>query len=227
MTSNAAVLKTSASVKTGESVYAPVPKLASRIPEDSNVAIANQIVDEFAHKAKVLGIRSISMGELASSLRVSTKTLYKYFTNKDELVYELVVRWEARVHKPITAYGTNNLMEILRYRIKVWVENDAQYSTAFWLDLKTAYPALYKVYIESLHESMRAMRERLGPYLRDDVDVEFAWACYFTLMTDAARRKTFEKVGMTREQCVFAAFDFWVAAALDKNKLAHAEWVQT
>jgi AcrR family transcriptional regulator len=227
MTSNAAVLKTPASAQTESLLHVQTPRLVSRIPVDNSAGMANQIVDEFARKAKVLGIRSISMGELASSLRMSTKTLYKYFTNKDELVHELVVRWEARVHKPITAYGTNNLMEILRYRIKVWVENDAQYSTAFWLDLKTAYPALYKVYIESLHESMRAMRERLGPYLRDDVDVEFAWACYFTLMTDAARRKTFEKVGMTREQCVFAAFDFWVAAALDKNKLAKAEWEQS
>lgn len=199
-------------------------KLVSRIADDDNAEVATQIVEAFARKAKVLGIRSISMGELASSLRMSTKTLYKYFGTKDELVHELIVRWEARVHKPITAYETDDLMEILRYRIKVWVENDAQYSTAFWLDLKTGYPALYKVYIDSLYESMRAMRERLTPYLRDDVDVEFAWSCYFTLMTDAARRKTFEKVGMTREQCVFAAFDFWVAAALDKNKLASADW---
>lgn len=223
MTTNTAFLHSAPSAT--QSVSA-AQKLISRIPDGINVGVANQIVDEFAHKARVLGIRSISMADLASSLRMSTKTLYKYFSNKDELVHELVVRWEARVHKPITAYNTHNLMEILRYRIKVWVENDARYSTAFWLDLKTAYPALYKVYIDSLYESMRAMRERLGPYLRDDVDVEFAWACYFTLMTDAARRKTFEKVGMTREQCVFAAFDFWVSAALDQEKLSNAEWTK-
>ena len=200
-------------------------KLSSRIRDDEHAEVATKIIEAFARKARVLGIRSISMTGLASSLRMSTKTLYKYFRTKDELVHELVVRWEARAHKPITAYDTNNLMDILRYRIRVWVQNDAQYSTAFWLDLKTGYPALYKVYIDSLHESMRAMRERLTPYLRDDVDVEFAWACYFTLMTDAARPRTFEKVGMTREQCVFAAFDFWVAAALDMDKLATADWV--
>ncbi|HBN14836.1 MAG: TetR/AcrR family transcriptional regulator [Pseudomonadota bacterium] len=199
-------------------------KLTTRIHDDENARVANSIVDAFARKARVLGIRSISMSDLARSLRMSTKTLYKYFDTKEALVHELVFRWEARVHKPITAYGTNDLMEILRYRIGVWVENDAQYSSAFWLDLKTGYPELYKVYIDSLYESMRAMRERLSPYLRDDVDAEFAWSCYFTLMTDAARRKTFEKVGMTREQSVFAAFDFWVKAAIDPDKLAHAEW---
>lgn len=199
-------------------------KLTSRIQDDPNAEIANQIVDVFARKAKVLGIRSISMNDLASTLRMSTKTLYKYFTNKEELVHELIVRWEARAHKPISSYPTNDLMEILRYRIKVWVQNDAQFSTAFWLDLKTGYPQLYKVYIDSLYESMRAMRARLTPYLRDDVDVEFAWSCYFILMTEAARRKTFEKVGMTREECVFSAFDFWVKAAIDQDKLAKAEW---
>ncbi|ALO45639.1 TetR/AcrR family transcriptional regulator [Pseudohongiella spirulinae] len=199
-------------------------KLSSRIQDDDNARMANRIVEAFARKARVLGIRSISMSDLARSLRMSTKTLYKYFDTKEALVHELIVRWEARVHKPITAYGTNDLMEILRYRIGVWVENDAQYSTAFWLDLKTGYPELYKVYIDSLYESMRAMREHLSPYLRDDVNVEFAWSCYFTLMTDAARRKTFENVGMTREQSVFAAFDFWVKAAIDPDKLASAEW---
>lgn len=199
-------------------------KLSSRIQDDENARMANRIVEAFARKARVLGIRSISMSDLARSLRMSTKTLYKYFDTKEALVHELIVRWEARVHKPITAYGTDDLMEILRYRIGVWVENDAQYSTAFWLDLKTGYPELYKVYIDSLHESMRAMREHLSPYLRDDVDAEFAWSCYFTLMTDAARRKTFEKVGMTREQSVFSAFDFWVKAAIDPDKLANAEW---
>jgi len=199
-------------------------RLISRIQNAPNAEVANQIIDAFARKAKVLGIRSISMNSLAGSLRMSTKTLYKYFTNKEELVHELIVRWEARVHKPISAYPTNDLMEILRYRIQVWVQNDAQFSTAFWLDLKTGYPQLYTVYIDSLYESMRAMRERLTPYLRDDVDVEFAWSCYFTLMTDAARRKTFEKVGMTREQSVFAAFDFWVKAAIDQDKLSQAQW---
>jgi len=43
-------------------------------------------------------------------------------------------------------------------------------------------------------------------------------------MTAAALRKTFEKVGMTRQQSVFAAFDFWVKAALDPDKLASARW---
>lgn len=199
-------------------------KLTTRIQDDENARVANRIVDAFARKARVLGIRSISMSDLARNLRMSTKTLYKYFDTKEALVHELIVRWEARVHKPISAYGTDNLMDILRYRIGVWVENDAQYSTAFWLDLKTGYPELYRVYIDSLHESMRVIREHLSPYLRDDIDAEFAWSCYFTLMTDAARRKTFEKVGMTREQSVFAAFDFWVKAAIDQDKLAHARW---
>jgi AcrR family transcriptional regulator len=198
--------------------------LKSRIPDDGNAQAAWQIVDAFAAKAKVLGIRSISMGELAKSLRISTKTLYKYFSNKEDVVHELVVRWEARVHKPISSYGTNDLLEILRHWVKVWVENDAQYSTAFWLDLKSAYPHLYKVYVDSLYERMRAMRERVAPFLRDDINPEFAWAAYFILMTASSQAKTFEKARMTREQCVFAAFDFWVAAALDPAKLsAHRE----
>ncbi len=198
------------------------PVLVSRVKNDQNAQNAWQIVDAFAEKAKVLGIRSISMSDLASTLRMSTKTLYKYFRTKEELVHELVVRWEARIHRPINNYGTTDLLEILRYWVKVWVENDAQYSTAFWLDLKTGYPQLYQVYVDSLYERMRTMRAHVTPFLRDDIDAEYAWASYFILMTASSQAKTFEKLSMTREQCVFAAFDFWVKAALDPEKLAEA-----
>lgn len=198
------------------------PRLRSKICEGEAGTTARQIVEAFASKARTLGIRAISMSELARELRVSTKTLYKNFRNKEELVTEMVVRWERRIHKPISAYE-GGLFDILRYWVKVWVENDAQFSTAFWLDLKTDYPRLYQVYVDSLYSRMAAMKERVQPFLKDNINEPFAWSSYFILMTAASQPKTFEKIGMTREQCVFAAFDFWAEAVLDKEKVRRYE----
>lgn len=195
------------------------PVLSSKLAPEDVAGTAGQIVEAFARRAQKVGIRSISMGELARELRVSTKTLYKYFRNKEDLVYELVVRWANRIHKPLSSYE-GGLLEILRYWVKVWVENDAQFSTAFWLDLKTDYPQLYKIYVDSLYSRMAVMKARVTPFLKAEIDPDFAWSAYFILMTASSKPKTFEKIGMTREQCVYAAFDFWVNSALDKERIA-------
>lgn len=193
--------------------------LSSKLAPEDAAGTAGQIVEAFARRAQAVATRSISMGELARELRVSTKTLYKYFRNKEDLVYELVARWENRIHKPLSSYE-GGLLEILRYWVKVWVENDAQFSTAFWLDLKADYPQLYQVYVDSLYGRMTVMKARVTPFLRPEVNPDFAWSAYFILMTATSQPKTFERVGMTREQCVYAAFDFWVNAALDKDRIA-------
>ncbi|GAB1263399.1 hypothetical protein NBRC116493_25080 [Aurantivibrio infirmus] len=200
-----------------------MPMLASKISDSSCTVTANQILDAFARRAKIAGIRSISMSDLAKELRISTKTLYKNFRTKEDLVHEMVVRWESRIHKPISYYGTD-LLEILRYWVRVWVENDAQFSTAFWLDLKSDYPQFYKVYVDSLYNRMKAMRERVTPFLKEEINHDFAWQSYFILMTASSQQKTYEKINMTQEQCVFSAFDFWISAAVDIEKLkAHQE----
>jgi AcrR family transcriptional regulator len=198
------------------------PTLVSRLSEKENPDLAEQIVEAFSRRAKIMGIRSIAMGELAKSLRISTKTLYKHFPNKADLVHELVARWESRIHKPISYYGTD-LVEILRYWVKVWAVNDAQFSTAFWVDLKNDYPSLYRVYVDSLYERMAAMKRRVTPYLKPEINHDFAWQSYFILMTASSQPKTYEKIGMTREQCVFAAFEFWMNGAVDLARLRNAQ----
>lgn len=200
----------------------PGPILESRLRAKQDQELAHQIVELFSKRARETGIRSIAMAELAKELRISTKTLYKYFQNKAELVYELIVNWERRTHKPIAYYGTD-LVETLRYWVKVWIENDAQYSTAFWIDLKSDYPQLYKVYVDSLYNRMAAMKQRLTPYLKQEINHDFAWSSYFILMTASSQPKTFEKIGMTREQCVYEAFTFWMNGAVDMDSLKAAQ----
>lgn len=197
------------------------PQLSTKIVDDDKSVTAHHIVEAFAQRANVMGIRSISMSDLAKELRISTKTLYKSFRTKEAIVYELVVRWEKRVHKPISYYG-DDLLEILRIWVKIWVENDAQFSTAFWNDLKSDHPALYKVYVDSLYHRMQTMKARVTPYLKEGINHDFAWSTYFILMTACSQPKTFEKIGMTREQCVFEAFDFWLEGAVDLDRIKKA-----
>lgn len=193
------------------------PALESKLLSPGD-AVAEKVVQAFSRRARVVGIRSIAMADLAKELRVSTKTLYKYFRNKGDLVHELVVRWESRIHQP-SGYTGTDLLERLRHAIDVWAENDAQFSTAFWLDLKSDYPRLYQVYMNFLHNRMEAMQKRLTPYLKPELDPGFAWSSYVNLMAASKQPKNFEKIGMTREQCIHASFEFWLNGAIDLQSL--------
>ena len=48
-----------------------------------------EIADSLFHK---YGIRSISMDEIARELSISKKTIYQYFKDKDDIVYQVTVR---------------------------------------------------------------------------------------------------------------------------------------
>ena len=63
------------------------------------------------------------------------------------------------------------------------------------------------------------MKRRVTPYLKPDINHDFAWQSYFILMTASSQPKTYEKVGMTREECVFEAFEFWMNGAVDLDRL--------
>ena len=194
----------------------PKPYLVSQLTSESD-DIANQIVDAFSRRARHVGIRSIAMCELSKELRTSTKTIYKFFPSKGDLVHEIIVRWEKRIHEPFSY--DNDLIAILRHWVRIWVENHVLFSTAFWQDLKSDFPLLHKVYVSSLEERMDTMKVRVRPYLKQDINHEFAWASYTLLIASASKPKTFEKIGLTREQCVYTAFDFWVNGALDLDRL--------
>jgi len=197
------------------------PQLRTKLFDGDKGSITHQIVELFAKHANTKGIRAIPMGDLAKELRISTKTLYKNFRTKEDIIYELVVKWEKRVHKPITYYG-DDLIEILRTWLKIWIDNDAQFSTEFWTDLKTDYPQLYKVYVDSLYYRIETLKIKVAPYLKEGINPEFAWQAYFILMTACSQAKTFETLKMTREECVFEAFDFWIQGAVDLKRIKEA-----
>ncbi|GAB1260626.1 TetR/AcrR family transcriptional regulator [Aurantivibrio plasticivorans] len=200
----------------------PMPLLTSKISDQDPQSLPNKIVDAFAERAKHVGIRSIAIGDIAKELRISTKTFYKYFRTKDDIVHEMIVRWESRIHKPIEYYG-DDLLEILRLWVKIWVDNDARFSTAFWTDLKSDYPELGKVYVDSLYQRMAVMKQRVTPFLKEGLNHDFVWSVYFILMAGCAKRTNYEKIGMTQKESVFEAFEFWVNSVVDLDKLNAAQ----
>lgn len=105
------------------------------------------IIKSVGHMYFKHGIRNITMDNIASEFGVSKKTLYQYFTDKEDLVSQVVDYFledaEFDVKNPETANAIDDVLYIrsrVAYILKLYNNN-------IELELKRTYPSLYqKVY---------------------------------------------------------------------------------
>lgn len=92
------------------------------------------------------GIKSISMDDLASSLRMAKKTIYKDFKNKEHIIEELFLDFlSVKFHEHSQTGFSKNLNAIdFLFNIKDYIiAHRAFFTPAINHDLKTIYPHIY------------------------------------------------------------------------------------
>jgi AcrR family transcriptional regulator len=100
------------------------------------------------------GIRNVSLDEIASSLKISKKTIYEYFENKDEIVLELVKN-HLKQHKEIIEEligKSENIVEEAMSIVQCSSEMMNHINPAVFDDLKTVYPKAWN-YLEEFKQN--------------------------------------------------------------------------
>lgn len=182
-----------------------------------------EILRTFSERARRLGIRAIVMSEFCGDLGVSKKTLYRYFSSKEEMVEAMIERWESRLRStddPIAHPPDRNPINALRAWIERWSATDANYSDVFWHDLKRDYPALYDRYRVAIHERSAEVRALLQPMLRAGISDEFALQSYKALVDGAKTPEFADAVCMTRKQAMLTALDVLLRGILKPDIVA-------
>ena len=143
-----------------------------------------EIKDRILNHAQQLfmrkGIKSVSMDDIAADLAMSKKTLYKTFTNKDEIVQAVMSTHLGKVQGECThvaSRATNAVEEMLN--ISQWA--DQQFNNihpSIFHDLKKYHPAAWELFgahkntfiLDQITQNLRrGMAEGL---FRADLDVE-------------------------------------------------------
>ncbi len=91
------------------------------------------------------GVREMSIQKLVEPLGISTKTVYKYFKNKEELLEEALTLFHAQHRKTWKSQGAIQSAVILFFEI--WhtaIEIEYNVNKAFFEDLHYYYPELLK-----------------------------------------------------------------------------------
>lgn len=126
-----------------------------------------------------LGIRNVSIDDICSELRISKKTFYTHFQQKEELV-DAVLSFDKVKH--MDRYERNlagkNAIDALIYTVREIKKNSDCQPQALWHDVKKFYPKVYEKHETEKRCSIRSsfednLRQGIAEgYYRKDLDVE-------------------------------------------------------
>jgi len=170
------------------------------------ISTASRLFEQF-------GIRSVSIDNVCNELRISKKTFYNYFSQKEDLVEAVLVYQNNIQHeKFLKIFKNKNAIDSLILTIREIRKTIGQESLAMCNDLEKYYPKVNDKYEQIAREEIRAGFERflnqgIGEgYFRDDLDVEM-----IALFHSLQMKKTFEQMSQDpRKYSKKRIFDFFI-----------------
>ncbi len=146
-----------------------VPATAE-LPEvsESLMKMRTRILTGFEAMARDAGPKGVIMTELVSQLGISTKTLYRCFPNKSQLVTELIRSWsiEQKEHQQRRIDSTMTPRDRIVEASLNWLEHYGQFSAGFWLQLERDYPQAQAMYQREYDEFIERSRQNLTPFVK-------------------------------------------------------------
>lgn len=150
----------------------------------------NKIIATATETFVKLGVRSVTMDDIAQQMGISKKTIYKYFTKKEALITETAQVAHAEIRQVIAEVLGRNLNPIAEMfevrRIFKGFFLGADISPVF--QLKKYYPEIYESIIlrerETYYTYTRMNIERgiSAGYYREDLEIENTIQFYYTLL---------------------------------------------
>ncbi len=142
--------------------------------------IKDRILDQAAALFMRNGIKSVSMDDIAASLAMSKKTLYKWFANKDEMVHAVMAQHLTGTQRDCTRLLEQSSSAIDElFRMMGWMRQQfADVHPSIFYDLEKFYPATWQLWVAHKHQYILAqitdnLRRGIAEELyRADLDVE-------------------------------------------------------
>jgi AcrR family transcriptional regulator len=180
--------------------------------------VRERILDTFSEKAKRAGLRSVTMGELATELRMSASTLYREFPSKEDLTMACVERWARELGVAEAAEGRSGKDGFQRFLqwAEAWADINAALSPAFILDLRSDYPAAWKRFSEEIDVRRERGRDALRSLLKPEFDEQVAFAVLRAVMDAFLRPESVDRLPIPRREAIRQAVAIWAGGALKR-----------
>jgi len=185
-------------------------------PLDKDSALKQRIIEVFERQSKAVGPRGVVITELVSELGISSKTLYRHFATKADIVNELMNSWaESWFDRQQQGFDEGHSA---KQRIETmaihWIEHTGQFSPQFWLQLERDFPAAYTIHQQQYQAFLERSRQNLSASIRDDLNADLALSGLMALITHASDSDLCNQLNMTRKDSLTQVIDLWAKGAL-------------
>lgn len=102
------------------------------------------------------GVRSVTMEDIAKQLGISKKTIYQHFTDKEDILYQVI---QEKVDADITeihcmATETTNPIEELMMVLEMMRKNQHEVSPNLLIDIKRHYPQAFALFRQHVDQHL-------------------------------------------------------------------------
>ncbi len=189
------------------------------------------IIDKVTGLYQQYGIKSVTMDDVSRELGISKKTLYKYVSNKDELVAHFVYYKENDPkcgYDELKAQSSNAIEELLIFNDYV-IEMLKNYNPSTEFDLKKYYPELYSEFRKRRQENMyRAVKENIergkkeGLY-RSELDEEIIAKVHISRIENSFANEIFTIEELTSSRFVSEMMNYHIRGMVNNKGLKFLE----
>lgn len=171
-------------------------------PTPYKLELRTKILDVAMNQFKQKGIRNVRMDDIATMLGISKRTLYEIYNNKEQLLYEGVVRDEemrsAIVHE--FSRTAENEMEIIVEVLKMKLRELGQINPLFFSELhkyETVVEYLRQTHLKSNQESLSFFLHGVeGGFFRKHVNYELILQMSNAVMNHVVEEKLYNRVSL-------------------------------
>ncbi len=108
------------------------------------------------------GVKSVTMEDIAKQLGISKKTIYQHFTDKEDILYQVI---QEKINADMTEMncmftGTGNPIEELMMVLEMMRKNQHEVSPNLLIDIKRHYPQAFALFRQ--HMDQHIMKSILG-----------------------------------------------------------------
>ena len=187
----------------------------------------NKIISKCEELFLELGFKNVTMDDIAYAMGISKKTIYLHFSNKTELIENVVFSVLEFFHKnieQINKEAVNPIEEL--YDIKMFVMNylkNERGSTQF--QLKKYYPNIFEQLevkkFEKMHTSVeKSLKKGIKLNLfRDNIDVGFISRVYFMGMTGIRNTDVFSEENFSKNYLMESYLEYHLRAIVTAKGL--------
>jgi AcrR family transcriptional regulator len=186
------------------------------VKQDQVARQRQQVLDAFIRLVKVDGLRAVSMLSLATKLGISTKTLYRHFASKSELIQAVVESNDARFREYRAQWlraGIDAHQRILLGALG-WLKLRDGLGDGFWHELQRDHVEVYALFEQRLATFLELGREILRPEIRDGLNADHALHLLWKAISDVPSYAECEKLGLTRKEALAQSIDIWARGSL-------------